>query len=84
MKGSSKILSIKTYPFLLPIQQRKTGKRLLARWKFLLYKSPFSDEKIHKAFGEIELRSIDFQKALLELAYTNYPRYFFSANKKIT
>ncbi|MEO8414409.1 MAG: hypothetical protein ABI472_12155 [Ginsengibacter sp.] len=39
----------------------------------LLYKSPFSDRKIYKAFDEIETRSINFQKALLEVAYTNYP-----------
>ncbi|MEP6928310.1 MAG: hypothetical protein ABI834_11765, partial [Ginsengibacter sp.] len=47
----------------------------------LLYKSSFSDEKIYKAFKEIELRSIDFQKALLELAYTNYPNVFFQQVK---
>jgi hypothetical protein len=49
----------------------------------LLYKSPFSDGKIHKAFDEVENRSIDFQKALLELAYTNYPGIFFQQAKKL-
>jgi hypothetical protein len=44
--------------------------------EILLYKSPFSDKKIHGAFEEIENRSIDFQKALLQLAYTNYPAVF--------
>jgi hypothetical protein len=45
--------------------------------EILLYKSPFSDKKIHGAFEEIEnRRSIDFQKALLQLAYTNYPGMF--------
>src|SRR5450755_1401658 len=39
--------------------------------EILLYKSPFSDGKIQRAFEEIELRSKEFQKALLELAYTN-------------
>jgi hypothetical protein len=42
----------------------------------LLYKSPLTDKKIHGAFEEIENRSIDFQKALLQLAYTNYPGMF--------
>lgn len=45
--------------------------------EILLYKSPFTNEKIHKAFNEIELRSVDFQKALLEMAYSNYPKIFF-------
>src|SRR5450631_2095888 len=49
----------------------------------LLFKSPFSDGKIHKAFDEVENRSIDFQKALLELAYTNYPGIFFQLAKKL-
>jgi hypothetical protein len=49
----------------------------------LLYRSPFSDDKIHKAFDEAENRSIDFQKALLELAYTNYQGIFFPAVKNL-
>lgn len=49
----------------------------------LLYKSPFSDGKIHKAFEVVEQRSIDFQEALLELVYTNYPGIFFSEVKKL-
>ena len=49
----------------------------------LFYRSPFSDDKIHKAFEAIDTRSIDFQKALLELAYTNYQGIFFSAVKNL-
>ncbi len=49
----------------------------------LLYKSPFSDSKIHKAFETAGYRSIDFQKSLLELAYSNYPGIFFSQVKKL-
>ena len=49
----------------------------------LLYKSPFSDGKIHKAFDEVEGRSIDFQKALLELANANYSGIFFQQAKKL-
>ena len=49
----------------------------------LLYKSPFTDEKIHTAFQVIEQRSTDFQKALLELAYSNYPGIFFLKVKSL-
>jgi len=49
----------------------------------LLYKSPLVDAKIHKAFDEIEARSLDFQKALLGLAHTNYPGIFFQQAKKL-
>ena len=49
----------------------------------LLYKSPFTDEKIHTAFEVIEQRSTDFQKALLELAYSNYPGIFFRNVKSL-
>lgn len=42
----------------------------------LLYKSPFTNGKIHMAFDRIEQRGIDFQKALLELAYSSYPGIF--------
>ncbi len=49
----------------------------------LLYKSPFSDEKINKAFDDIATRSVDFQKALIELAYTNYPDIFHNQVKNL-
>lgn len=49
----------------------------------LLYKSPLVDAKIHKAFDEVETRSLDFQKALLGLAYTNYPGIFLAQAKKL-
>jgi hypothetical protein len=49
----------------------------------LFYKSPFSDGKIHRAFEEAELRSTDFQKALLELAYTDYPYEFVQQVKNL-
>ena len=49
----------------------------------LLYKSPFTDEKIHTAFEVIEQRITDFQKALLELAYSNYPGIFFRNVKSL-
>ena len=42
----------------------------------LNYKTPFTKVKIHTAFDSIEIRSIPFQRALLELAYTDYPGEF--------
>ncbi len=51
--------------------------------EILLYKSPFSDKKINTVFSEIETRSIDFQKALLQLAYTNYPKIFIVQVKNL-
>ncbi|MEO8765681.1 MAG: hypothetical protein ABI416_15380, partial [Ginsengibacter sp.] len=49
----------------------------------LLYRSPFSDQKIYKAFEEIGLRSMEFQRALLEVAYSNYPGLFFREVKNL-
>jgi len=40
------------------------------------FKSPFTKSKIHTAFDSIEIRSISFQRKLLELAYTIYPGEF--------
>ena len=40
------------------------------------YKTPFTEQKIRIAFDSIEIRSIPFQRALLEVAYTNYPGEF--------
>lgn len=44
----------------------------------LQYKSPFSDAKINNAFENIDERSIDFQKSLLEMIYSNYPNQFLT------
>lgn len=41
--------------------------------QLLLLRNETIDKKIAEAFGIIETRSISFQRALLELAYTNYP-----------
>jgi hypothetical protein len=40
------------------------------------YNTPFTRGKIHAAFDSIEKRSISFQRALLEVAFTNYPGQF--------
>ncbi|HEU5364905.1 MAG TPA: hypothetical protein VFU62_05215, partial [Hanamia sp.] len=40
------------------------------------YRSPFVESKVHAAFDSISIRSVSFQRALLELAYANYPGKF--------
>ncbi len=40
------------------------------------YHSAFVESKVHDAFDSIGVRSIPFQRALMELAYTNYPGKF--------
>lgn len=42
----------------------------------LNYKTPFTLHKIHFAFDRVEITSIPFQRALLELVYSNYPDEF--------
>lgn len=44
--------------------------------ELLFYKSPWADGRINIAFDSLEKRSTGFQRALLELAYTNYPGRF--------
>jgi hypothetical protein len=44
--------------------------------ELLHYHSPWVDARICLAFDSIEKRSTGFQRALLELAYTNYPDRF--------
>lgn len=40
------------------------------------YHSAFVESKVHDAFDSIGVRSVPFQRALMELAYTNYPGKF--------
>jgi hypothetical protein len=42
----------------------------------LNYKQPWVNEKIKRAFDSVEKRSDGFQRALLELCYTNYPTLY--------
>ncbi len=44
--------------------------------ELLLYKNMWVDARIKYAFDSIQHRSKDFQRSLLELAYTNYPSIF--------
>lgn len=44
--------------------------------ELLRYRSPWAEGRIQLAFDSIENRTAVFQRALLELAYTNYPGRF--------
>jgi hypothetical protein len=44
--------------------------------ELIQYKSPWINARISYAVDSIEKRSIDFQRALLELIYTNHPKVF--------
>ena len=44
--------------------------------ELMIYKTPFSEQKINYAFNNIETRSIDFQRSLAELVYSVYPIEF--------
>lgn len=48
------------------------------------YNTPFTRNKVHAAFDSIETRSPDFQRALLEVAYTNYPGQFRQQTQKLS
>ncbi len=48
------------------------------------FKTPFTKNKIHAAFDSVEIRSIPFQRALLEVAYANYPGEFFLQTESLS
>ena len=44
--------------------------------ELLIYKSPLSDKKIHDAFANAKDGSLEFQRSLIEVAYSVYPSEF--------
>ena len=44
--------------------------------ELIRYRSPWADKKIRSAFDSIEKRRTAFQRAFIELIYTNYPKEF--------
>ena len=62
----------------LPLTDNTEENWIDAFWgmELLHYRSPWADGRINIAFDSIEKRSTDFQRALLELAYTSYPDRF--------
>ena len=47
-----------------------------AAMEVIEFNSPFTRSKIHTAFDSVGIRTVPFQRALLELAYANYPGEF--------
>jgi len=62
----------------LPLNQDTEENWMDAFWgmELLHYKSPWTDGRLNLAFDSLSKRSTGFQRALLELAYTNYPGRF--------
>jgi hypothetical protein len=62
----------------LPLNEETEDNWIDAFWgmELLRYQSPWAEGRIYIAFDSIEKRSIGFQRALLELVYTNYPTGF--------
>ena len=62
----------------LPLNQETEENWMDAFWgmELLHYKSPWADGRLNLAFDSLSKRSTGFQRALLELAYTNYPGRF--------
>lgn len=48
--------------------------------ELLIYKSSVVDKKIHNAFADAENRSLEFQRSLIEVAYSVFPSQF---NKEV-
>ena len=47
------------------------------------YKSPWTENRIHEGFEMVEKRSDDFQRALLEMVFSNYPSTFSKEIKQL-
>jgi hypothetical protein len=64
----------------IPLTEFTEEKWQEAFWalQLLQYKTPWIDDRVAKAFDSIEFRSNYFQKALMELAYANYPANFIA------
>lgn len=67
-----------TKNFLLPISDstEENWEDAFDAMEVMEYNTPFTRIRIHTAFDSAEKRSIPFQRALLEVAYTNYPGQF--------
>ncbi len=62
----------------LPLNQNTETKweDVFSSIELIGYKTDFVKSRIKYAFDSIESRGFDFQRGLLELSYTNYPKDF--------
>ena len=66
--------------FLLPLSDstEENWEEAFDAMELLEYSTPYTLAKVRSAFGTIADRSASFQRALLEVAYSNYPGKFLS------
>lgn len=64
--------------FTLPLSDstEENWKEAFAAMEVMQYNTPFTKTKVASAFDSIEIRSVSFQRALMEVAYSNYPGKF--------
>ncbi len=62
----------------IPLTPKTESKWQDVMWpmELTIYKTPWIKTRIKYAFDSIQYRSTNFQRDLLELAYTNYPKDF--------
>ncbi len=71
--------------FSLPLSDstEENWKEAFAAMEVLQYNTPFTENKVASAFDSIEIRSLSFQRALMEVAYSNYPGKFLKQSKAL-
>jgi len=94
-KGATKANRDKTYDYIIKISITQNLSLLLTDsteqdWEeafygmeLINYKQPWINEKIKMAFADIDKRSTGFQRALMELLYTNYKIEFKNDIKQL-
>ena len=73
--------------FSLPLTDstEENWKEAFDAMEVLQYSTPFTESQVESAFDSIENRSVSFQRALMEVAYSNYPGKFITqANRLLT
>ena len=73
--------------FSLPLTDstEENWKEAFDAMEVLQYSTPFTESQVESAFDSIENRSVSFQRALIEVAYSNYPGKFITqANRLLT
>ena len=71
--------------FSLPLTDstEENWKEAFAAMEVMQYNTPFTEKKVASAFDSIEIRSLSFQRALMEVAYSNYPGKFLHQSKSL-
>jgi hypothetical protein len=71
--------------FSLPLSDstEENWKEAFAAMEVLQYNTPFTETKVASAFDSIGIRSVSFQRALMEVAYSNYPGKFLEEAERL-